>query len=145
VFTTNVLEIAVEAGNPLGITGLRDLGGDVVLVVCDPAVPCGRLAAEVLDGADVEAEPVSLEENVKAVLTKVELGEADAGIVYASDVATASEAVEGVAIPAAENAVTEYPIGVVTDAENPDAAAAWIELVQSAAGQQVLADAGFGG
>jgi molybdate transport system substrate-binding protein len=149
-FATNRLVVITPADNPGRIGGVEDLARPgLAVVLAQPDVPVGSYARRVFEALGiaeaVEANVVSNALDVKAVAAAVSLGEADAGIVYASDVATAGEAVEGVAIPAAENAVTEYPIGVVTHAENPDAAAAWIELVQSAAGQQVLADAGFGG
>lgn len=145
VFATNVLEIAVAPGNPKGIATLADLASpDVSLVLCAEQVPCGRFALEVLTRAGVAATPKSLEENVRAVLTKVELGEADAGIVYVTDVLSAGDNVEGVEIPTEQNAVAEYPIAVTKEAGNPDAAAAFAAFVAGPEGQAVLEKYGFG-
>ena len=144
VFAANVLQIAVPAGNPAGVTGLADLAReDLTIAVCAPQVPCGAAAEAVLSAAGVTAAPDTLEEDVRAALTKVELGEVDAALVYATDVTAAGDAVEGIDVPEAEQAVNEYPIAVLTDAPNPGAAAAFVELVRSQEGQQALADAGF--
>ncbi|MFW3170420.1 molybdate ABC transporter substrate-binding protein [Geodermatophilus sp. CPCC 206100] len=144
VFATNVLEIAVPVGNPGGVTGLADLARDELAVaLCAPEVPCGAAAEDVLAAAGVAARPDTLEEDVRAALTKVELGEVDAALVYASDVASAGGAVEGIAVPEAEQAVNDYPIAVLADAPNPEAAAAFVDLVRSEEGQRALADAGF--
>lgn len=144
VFTANVLEIAVPAGNPAGITGLADFAREeLTLAVCAPDVPCGAAAERVFEAAGITAVPDTLEEDVRAALTKVELGEVDAALVYASDVRSADDAVEGIDFPEAAGAVNEYPICVLTDAPNPDAAQAFVDLVLSEEGQQVLADAGF--
>ncbi|KQS99725.1 molybdate ABC transporter substrate-binding protein [Cellulomonas sp. Leaf395] len=142
VFTTNTLEIVVAAGNPLGIDSLADLaalstsGGKVVL--CGVQVPCGSAAHEVLDG--LALTPVSEEQNVKAVLTKVQTGDADAGLVYRTDVLSAGGAVDGVPFPEAATAVNEYPIVALEDGA---VAQAFVDLVLSDAGQRVLAAAGF--
>ncbi|MGY1724842.1 molybdate ABC transporter substrate-binding protein [Blastococcus sp. SYSU DS0533] len=144
VFTTNVLEIAVPAGNPAGVTGPSDLAReDLAVALCAPDVPCGAASEQVLAAAGVTAAPDTLEEDVRAALTKVELGEVDAALVYATDVAAAGDAVEGIAFPEADDAVTTYPIAALADAPNPEAAEAFLELVTSDAGQQALADAGF--
>ena len=144
VFTSNVLQIAVPAGNPAGVTGLDDFTrSDLALALCAPEVPCGSAAEDVFDAAGVTPEPDTYEEDVRAALTKVELGEVDAALVYASDVASAGDAVEGVAFAEAEDAVNRYPIGVLADAPNPAAAEAFVALVQSDRGQRALADAGF--
>jgi molybdate transport system substrate-binding protein len=144
VFTENVLEIAVPDGNPAGITGLADFAReDLTLAVCAPDVPCGAAAEEVFGLAGIAAVPDTLEEDVRAALTKVELGEVDAALVYASDVASAGDAVEGIAFPEAEEAVNEYPICTLAAAPNPDAATAFVELVRSDEGRQALQDAGF--
>jgi len=143
-FASNTLEIAVPPGNPAGITTFQDLAkGGVKLVVCAPEVPCGAAAEDVFAAAGVTPEPDTLEEDVRAALTKVELGEVDAALVYASDVASAGEKVEGIAFPEAEDAVNDYPICVLADAPNPEAARAFVALVRSEEGQQALADAGF--
>jgi len=144
VFASNVLEIAVPAGNPGGVTGLADFAReDLTLAVCAPDVPCGAAAAQVFAAAGVTAVPDTQEEDVRAALTKVELGEVDAALVYASDVASAGESVEGVAFQEAEQAVSDYPITRLADAANPDAARAFVDLVLSEAGRRALTDAGF--
>jgi molybdate transport system substrate-binding protein len=143
-FAHNRLALLVETGNPKGIRAVRDLArDDVTFVVCDPDVPCGRLAARVLAAAGVEREPASREGAVKAVVGKVVLGEADAGIVFRSDVVAASDDADGVDLPDAQNVTTPYPIAVLDRAANPDAARAWIALLRSDEGQRVLARHGF--
>jgi len=144
VFAANVLQIAVPAGNPAGVTGLADLAREELTVaVCAPQVPCGAAAEDVLAAAGVTAAPDTLEEDVRAALTKVELGEVDAALVYTTDVTAAGDAVEGLDVPEAEQAVNEYPVVTLAEAPNPEAAAAFVELVRSEEGQQSLADAGF--
>jgi molybdate transport system substrate-binding protein len=146
VFTGNVLEIAVPAGNPGEVTGLADFADpDLTLAVCAPDVPCGAAAAQVFEAAGITAAPDTEEEDVRAALTKVELGEVDAALVYASDVQSAGSDVEGIEFPEAGEAVNEYPICVLADAPNPGAAQAFVDLVLSDEGQAVLADAGFRG
>jgi molybdate transport system substrate-binding protein len=146
VFATNSMTIVVEHGNPLGIARVADLADPgTVLVVCALEVPCGAYAAEVFEQAGVAAAPDSYEENVKAVLTKVALGEADAGLVYATDVTAAGEgAVTGVAIPSDINVVAEYPIAVTTATTARAAALAFVEFVAGPEGQAILAEYGFG-
>lgn len=145
IFAANELQIAVPAGNPAGVTGLPDLARrELAVAVCAPQVPCGAAAEDLFAAAGVTAAPDTLEEDVRAALTKVELGEVDAALVYATDVVAAGDAVEGIDVPAAGRAVTEYPIAVLAEAPNPQAAAAFVELVRSAEGQRALADAGFG-
>lgn len=145
VFASNVLQIAVPAGNPGGVTGLADLArGDLTVALCAPEVPCGAAARQVLAAAGVRAAPDSLEQDVRAALTKVALGEVDAALVYASDVRSARGDVEGIAVPEAGNAPNRYPIAVLTDAPGPQAARAFVDLVRSDQGQRALADAGFG-
>jgi molybdate transport system substrate-binding protein len=144
VFASNVLEIAVPKGNPAGVTGLADFGRqDLTLAVCAPDVPCGAAARQVFTAAGVTAVPDTQEEDVRAALTKVELGEVDAALVYASDVASAGNSVEGVAFPEAEQAVNDYPICVLDGARNPGPAQAFVDLVLSDAGRKALVDAGF--
>jgi len=146
VFATNSLAIIVEAGNPESITGLEDLGADPDLVVlsCAPEVPIGAYTQEVLSNAGVEVEFDSLEENVRAVVEKVVLGEADAGVVYTTDVTAAGEDAEGVEIPADVNITADYPIAVTAEAANPDGADAFEAFVVGPAGQEILASYGFG-
>jgi molybdate transport system substrate-binding protein len=141
IFATNRLAIAVELDNPQDIHDLEDLDGDVALALCAPEVPCGRYAREVLDRAGVDIEPRSLEPDVKAVLTRVALGEVDAGIVYESDV-MASDDVSGVSIPDDVNVVASYPIALVGSGSG-DAARAFYELVLSKRGSDILERHGF--
>jgi molybdate transport system substrate-binding protein len=144
VFTTNRLQIAVEPGNPKGTTGLADLADDeLVVVACAPIVPCGRYTQRILHDAGVAVEPTSLEESARAVVSKVALGEADAGIAYATDVIAAGDAADGVEIPADVNVVAEYPIAVTTEAADPEAAQAFVDFVLSDAGQAILESHGF--
>ena len=144
VFTENVLEIAVPEGNPGDVTGLADFANpDLALAICAPEVPCGAAATKVFETAGITAVPDTLEEDVRAALTKVELGEVDAALVYASDVQSAGSGVEGIEFPEAEDAINEYPICVLADAPNPDAAQAFVDLVLSDEGQEALEAAGF--
>jgi len=145
LFARNRLTVAVERGNPLGIERVQDLArDDVILVVCAPEVPCGRLATRVLAAAGVTASPRSQEENVKAVLSKVTLGEADAGLVYATDAGAAGSSVEALDIlPDDPSLTTSYPIAVAAEADEPRLAKRFVELVRSPAGRRVLADHGF--
>ncbi|MCS6556357.1 molybdate ABC transporter substrate-binding protein [Curtobacterium flaccumfaciens] len=144
-FATNVLEIAVAPGNPKGISGLDDLRAPgVQLVTCAAPVPCGAAAAKVERAAGVDLRPVSEEQSVTDVLGKVESGQADAGLVYVTDVRGAGGKVDGVPFDESGKAVNTYPIGVLRESEDPALAQAFSEYVRSAAGQRVLADAGFG-
>jgi molybdate transport system substrate-binding protein len=128
-FAKNKLEVAVEKGNPKQIATLADLTkSGVVVVLCDPSVPCGKFADEVLANANVTLKPSSREANVKATLSKVELGEADAAIVYVSDVASSGK-VDGVEIPDDVNAVTTLPIVALKDSHNSALAQAWVDFV----------------
>lgn len=144
IFTANLLQIAVEPGNPHEVGGLEDLAdAGLVLVLPAEEVPAGQYARQALDAAGVRITPSSLEHDVRAARSKVELGEADAAIVYASDIAAASGRVEGVAIPPEHNVAAAYPIAVLADAPNPSAAEAFVAFVLSDAGQQILAGHGF--
>jgi len=143
VFARNRLEIAVEEGNPRDIAGLDDLDeSGLVVILCAGQVPCGRFADEALANAGVSVTPASRAENVQAALTPVELGEADAAIVYVTDV-QASEQVEGVVIPDDLNVVASYPIAPIAEAANRDAATAFIEYVRSDRGGETLRELGF--
>jgi molybdate transport system substrate-binding protein len=146
VFATNRLQIVVAAGNPKGITGLADLvRPGLVVVLCGPAVPCGRYATQALQKAGVRVVPASQETDVKAVVSKVALGEADAGIVYVTDVKAGGAKVQGIAIPGNQNVVATYPIAVVKAASHGRAAQAFVDFVLSPQGQRILASFGFGG
>ena len=142
----NRLEIAVPVGNPGAIRGLADLGrGGLRVVVCAPEVPCGRLAAIVLDRASVHLRPASLEQDVRAVAAKVTLGEADAGIVYATDVRARRSDLQGVAIDGADDpeVQAEYVGAVVRTAENRGGARAFLAFLRSTEGQRILERHGF--
>jgi molybdate transport system substrate-binding protein len=145
VFATNRVELVVAPGNPLGIDGLAALGDPALIVVtCAPVVPCGAYATEAFARAGVTVQPDSLEENPGAVLTKVVAGEADAGIVYATDARAAGDAVEGVPIPPEHNVTAEYPIAVTSAADDPELAEEFVTFVAGPAGQSILASYGFG-
>ena len=144
VFATNLAEIIVGPGNPKGITGVADLAKpDLTVVLCAPAVPCGKYAAKIFENAGVSITPKSLEQNVKAVVTKVTLGEADAGIVYVTDVTAAGAKAQGIEIPANVNVIAKYPIAVTKGTKNSAGAQAFIDFVTSDAGQKILASFGF--
>jgi molybdate transport system substrate-binding protein len=145
IFAHNLLEIVVAKGNPKGIRSLSDLGrGGLVVVLADPSVPAGRYAQQALAKAGVTVKPASLELQVTAVLTKVAIGEADAGIVYVSDVKTNGK-VDGVAIPDQYNVVADYSIATLKHPKDPVAAHAFVTLVLSPEGQAILKAAGFQG
>lgn len=145
VFATNTLELVVPAGNPGDVTGLADLARpELAIALCDPVVPCGAAAERLLAAAGVTASPDTLEEDVKAVVTKVLLGEADAGLVYVTDVRAAGAEVEGIAVPDADAAVNLYPVTALADAPSPLLAQAWIALLTGPDGRAALAEAGFG-
>jgi molybdate transport system substrate-binding protein len=143
-FARNVLEIAVPASNPAMVAALGDLGKpDVKVVLCQPQVPCGALARTVLGKAGVPVRPVSLEADVRSTLAKVQLGEADAALVYVTDVASAGDKVRGIEIAADVNATTTYPIAALTDSRNAGLATAFVAHVLSTAGRSELVKAGF--
>jgi molybdate transport system substrate-binding protein len=143
IFAHNRLEIAVEHGNPKGIRGLSDLARpDLVVVLADPAVPAGKYAQQALAMAGVSVHPASLEPQVTGVLSKVALGEADAGIVYVSDIVSSGK-VDGVEIPDRQNVVAEYPIAVLKNGQHAGAGVAFMDFVLSSEGQAILVGAGF--
>jgi molybdate transport system substrate-binding protein len=145
IFATNLLTIIVPKGNPAGVTGVDDLANpDVKVVLCAEEVPCGNYSNQILDAAGVDVTPVSLEENVRGVVTKVISGEADAGIVYVTDVTAAGDAAEGVEIPEDVNVLAEYPIATVGESENQEVGEAFIDFVTGDQGQEILAQYGFG-
>lgn len=144
IFATNELEIVVARDDDR-IRLLRDLARtDVLVVLCAPEVPCGRLADEMLDRADIPVRAASREPNVQAVVAKVALGEADAGIAYSTDVLHAGADVRGIRIPDAQNVSTSYPIGVATESGARALADRWVAFVRSATGREVLDELGFG-
>lgn len=144
VFATNLLQIAVAAGNPAGVTGLGDFADQGLLIgLCAPDVPCGDFARQILANAGIVAAIDTNEPDVRALLTKIEVGELDAGIVYATDILAVEGSVEGIDIPEALSVVAEYPIAVMADAPNPDGAAAFVDFVLSDEGHAVLDDYGF--
>jgi len=143
-FATNSGEIMVEKGNPKHIKSVSDLANSAIkTVVCAPEVPCGQVAAAIFKNAGVTVKPVSEETNVGGVVTKVTLGEADAGIVYVTDVKANEAKATGVTIPADQNDTTSYPIAQLKAAPNATAAAAFISYVLGPQGQAVLASFGF--
>lgn len=144
VFARNTLEIVTAAGNPRHVTGLAGLADPgLTVVLADPSVPVGSYAQQVLAKAGVTVKPRSLELDVKSALLRVTTGEADAAIVYASDVDAAGTKVAGVEIPAAQNVIATYPIAVLRSAPHRAAARAFVEGVLSKRGQAALADHGF--
>lgn len=144
-FASNTLQIAVPPGNPADVESFEDLADkDINLVICAPKVPCGAATQQIAKDAEVTLNPVSLEQSVTDVLGKVASGEADAGVVYQTDVAGADGAVEGIEFIESHAAVNIYPIAQVAGSDNEQTAQQFIELVLSAAGQKVLSAAGFG-
>jgi molybdate transport system substrate-binding protein len=142
-FARNDMQIAVPVGNPGGVTDIADFSDDDLLIgLCADGVPCGDLAREVLARAGIVAAIDTNEPNVRALLTKVELAELDAGIVYSTDVA-ASDAIEGILIPDEYNAVADYPIAVLAGTSNLEDAEAFVAFVTSPGGQTILAGYGF--
>ena len=141
-FATNTLMIATPPGNPGGVTGLADLPGATVLV-CQEQVPCGVAAAKLFELNGLEITPASFEPDVVSVLGKIEADEADAGIVYVTDVLSSEDRVEGIAIPAADNVTTTYQGAVVRDAAQAEAAALFVAYLTSPQAQATLAAAGF--
>ena len=144
-FATNSLEIVVEKGNPLNIDSLAQIATPGLLfVTCPIEVPIGAYTAEVLRNAGVTVTPASLEENVKGILTKVALGEADAGIVYRTDILAAGNSVTGVPIADNVNVTTKYLIGALRDSQNQDASQRFIIFLSSEQGQKIFSQFGFG-
>ncbi|MHA7207600.1 molybdate ABC transporter substrate-binding protein [Arthrobacter sp. MDT1-65] len=144
-FATNTLQLAVPPDNPAGITSLADAAAPgVKTVVCAGQVPCGAATAAVERAAGVDLDPVSEESSVTDVLGKVTSGEADAGLVYRTDVRAASGAVLGIDVPEAAGAVTTYPIAALADSADAVTAQAFVDFVTGTDGQAVLRAAGFG-
>jgi molybdate transport system substrate-binding protein len=144
VFAHNKLEIVVASGNPKGVKGLADLARpDLVVVLEDPSVPAGKFARQALQKAGITVAPRSLELDVKSELQKVAMGEADAGIVYVTDVSAAGSRVTGVPIPDGQNVIATYPVAVVKASRHPVAARAFVDEIVSGAGQRALRARGF--
>jgi len=126
------------------VTSVNDLAkSSVKVALCQPQVPCGVVAAEVFKNVGITVKPVTLQPDVKSVLTQVELGNVDAGVVYVTDVKAAGSKVKGMTIPAGQNASTLYPIATISSSKEMSIAQAFVAYVLSPAGQQVLAAAGF--
>lgn len=144
VFATNVLQIATVPGNPKGITGFADLvKPDLKVVVCAPQVPCGAATTKIEQATGITLTPVSEEPDVKSVLGKVTTGNADAGLVYVTDVVAAKDTVTGVSFPEAQQARTNYPIAVLKNAPEADLAAKFVALVKGEFGTKTLEAQGF--
>jgi molybdate transport system substrate-binding protein len=143
LFATNTMVLVVPAANPARISAFADLEG-TTYVTCATSAPCGALAESLLDLNHVATEPRSLEVDVKAVLNKVVLDEADAGLVYATDAVAAGDKVEVVEIPNSSEAVNSYLVAVMEQSEDRRLARDWVDLVLSGEGRSVLERAGFG-
>ncbi|MFG2723450.1 molybdate ABC transporter substrate-binding protein [Streptomyces sp. NPDC048416] len=144
IIAKNRLVIATDKGNPKKVEGLKGLADTKLKVVlAAPEVPVGRYSKQVLDAQKITVRPVSQEPNVRAVLSKVELGEADAGIVYKTDAASAKGKVDTVDIPDAQNAVAQYPAATLKTSKNAEAADAFVKWLSSPEAQKILTDAGF--
>ena len=145
IFATNYLEIIVEKDNPLNISSLQDLTDpDLIFVTTSPDVPIGKYTAEVLKNAGVSITPDSFESNVKGIMLKVASGEADAGIVYHSEVVASDGQVEGVQIPTEFNILAKYPIGIIKSSANKPQAQGFVDFLLSPEGQALLTQYGFG-
>lgn len=142
VFARNHLVVAVPRDNPGQVKAVTDLP-DATVALCQAEVPCGRAATRLLDSAGVELTPVTLEADVKAVLTKVGMGEVDAGLVYATDVRASAGKVTAIDLPPGVGATTDYPIATVGSSERAEIAQQFVSLVRSDKGRQILDAAGF--
>ena len=143
-FATNTLEIATPPDNPAGIASFADLAEDgVKVVVCAPEVPCGAATVKAEEATGVTLAPVSEEQSVTDVLGKVTSGEADAGLVYVTDVTAAGGDVTGVPFPESAAIVNTYPIVALEDSDHADLASEFVELVLGDTGQGILREAGF--
>ena len=143
-FAKNIMEVATPPDNPGNVSSVNDLAKKSVKVaLCQPQVPCGVVAAGVFKNAGITVKPVTLQPDVKSVLTQVETGNVDAGMVYVTDVKAAGSKVTGVTIPASDNASTLYPIASIKGSKHASIAKEFVDYVLSPAGQQVLTAAGF--
>jgi molybdate transport system substrate-binding protein len=144
IFARNRLEIVVAAGNPKKVSGLNDFARtDLVLALCAAAVPCGRYANEAFSKAQIKVGPASQEQDVRSVVARVGLGEADAGIAYQTDVRAAGRSVQGIQIPDAQNVIASYPIAILKEAKNPTAALVFVDYLRTGRGQEDLSAFGF--
>ncbi len=144
IFSRNRLQIAVPAGNPGNVVGLQDFADEDLLIgLCAEGAPCGDFGRQALHNAGLTPSIDTDEPDVRALLTKLEAGELDAGIVYVTDVLSTAGAVEGIDIPDDFNVIAEYPIASLAEAPNPEAAAAFVDFVLGAEGQAILAGYGF--
>ncbi|UCA54176.1 molybdate ABC transporter substrate-binding protein [Streptomyces sp. WA6-1-16] len=144
VIAKNRLVIATGEGNPEKVGNLKDLADPKLKVVlAAPEVPVGRYSRQILDAQKIEVKPVSEEPNVRAVLSKVELGEADAGLVYRTDAATATDKVDAIEIPDAENAIASYPAATLKASKHSEAAAAFVAWLSTPEAQKIFQAAGF--
>jgi molybdate transport system substrate-binding protein len=143
-FAKNKAEIAVPPNNPGKVTSVKDLAkSSVKVALCQPQVPCGAVAAQVFKNAGITVKPVTLETDVDAVVTQVETGNVDAGMVYVTNVLSEGSKLKGITIPASENASTLYPIATIKSSKHASIAKEFVDYVLSPAGQQVLTAAGF--
>ncbi|MER5768240.1 molybdate ABC transporter substrate-binding protein [Streptomyces sp. NPDC001985] len=144
VIAKNRLVIATTEGNPEGIDELKDLAdSELKVVLAAPEVPVGRYSEQILGAQKITVKPVSQEPNVRAVLSKVEMGEADAGLVYKTDAATAEDKVDAVEIPDGQNAIAQYPAATLKTSKHSEAAAAFVTWLSGPEAQRILRDAGF--
>lgn len=144
VIAKNRLVIATKKGNPKHAETLHDLTDPKLKVVlAAPQVPVGRYSRQLLDKQKAKVKPVSEESDVRAVLSKVELGEADAGLVYRTDAKAAAGKVDAVRIPDAQNAIASYPAATLKSSEHAEAAGAFVKWLSKPAAQKILRDAGF--
>ncbi|MDO5618838.1 MAG: molybdate ABC transporter substrate-binding protein [Kocuria sp.] len=145
IFATNTLTIAVPAGNPAGVRSFQDLGDEnLKVVICESRVPCGAATEEIAQLMGVTLSPASEESAVTDVMGKVTSGQADAGVVYKTDVTAAGDAVEDIEIPESQQVVNEYPIAALSSAQNTDLAQEFMDFVEGSRGQERLAQEGFG-
>lgn len=144
IFARNSLVLVVPSGNPAGVTSLDDLArAEPRIALCEPQVPCGAAAQDVLEAAEIVAAPDTLATDVKEALALVTLGEVDAALVYGSDAVSAGDAIEVVDDPRTEAAMNDYPVAVLSDAPNPGAARAVADAIAGEPGRSILARAGF--
>jgi molybdate transport system substrate-binding protein len=145
IIATNSLAIGLPPGNPGAVTGLDDFSNPELLIgLCSEEVPCGRYARQILSNAGVVASIDTNEPDVRSLVSKIELGELDAGIVYATDVVGARGELEDIDITAEFNVTVLYPIAVLADSLHPAEAEMFVEFVLSDEGQIALQQAGFG-